>query len=35
MISTLSKADGYVIVPEHVEGLEAGTLVTVHLFSSP
>ncbi|SMC27647.1 molybdopterin molybdochelatase [Desulfacinum hydrothermale DSM 13146] len=35
MISTLSKADGYVIVPEHVEGLEAGSLVHVHLFSTP
>ncbi len=34
MISTLTKADGYVIVPEHVEGLEAGTVVTVHLFGS-
>ncbi len=32
MISTLSQADGYVIVPEHVEGYEAGTEVTVHLF---
>lgn len=34
MISTLSRADGYVIVPEHVEGYEAGTEVTVHLFGA-
>ncbi|MEJ5349143.1 MAG: gephyrin-like molybdotransferase Glp [Desulfosoma sp.] len=34
MISTLTRADGYVIVPEHVEGLEVGTVVTVHLFGS-
>lgn len=34
MISTLARADGYVIVPEHVEGYEAGTEVTVHLFGS-
>lgn len=34
MISTLSQADGYVIVPEHVEGYEAGTEVTVHLFGT-
>jgi molybdopterin molybdotransferase len=32
MISSLSQADGYVIVPEHVEGYEAGTPVMVHLF---
>jgi len=32
MISTLSRADGYVVIPEHVEGLEKGTRVTVHLF---
>jgi len=35
MISTLSRADGYVIVPEHAEGYEAGTEVTVHLFGTP
>lgn len=34
MISTLSQADGYVIVPEHVEGWEAGTEVTVHHFGA-
>lgn len=32
MISTLARADGYVIVPEHVEGYDVGTEVTVHLF---
>lgn len=32
MISSLSQADGYVIVPEHVEGLDRGTAVRVHLF---
>ncbi len=34
MISLLVQADGYVIVPEHAEGLDQGTEVTVHLFSS-
>jgi molybdopterin molybdotransferase len=33
MIRVLAQADGYVIVPEHVEGLDAGTEVEVHLFS--
>ena len=33
MISLLSQADGYVIVPEHSEGLDQGAEVTVHLFS--
>lgn len=33
MISTLSRADGYVIIPEHVEGLDAGAGVEVHLFA--
>ncbi len=33
MISTLARADGYVIIPEHVEGLDQGVEVTVHLFS--
>jgi molybdopterin molybdotransferase len=32
MISTLSHADGYVVVPEHVEGCDQGSTVTVHLF---
>jgi molybdopterin molybdotransferase len=32
MISALAKSDGYVVVPEHVEGLDRGTQVTVHLF---
>ena len=32
MISILSSADGYVIIPEHVEGLDAGVPVEVHLF---
>ncbi|NTW36403.1 MAG: hypothetical protein HGB17_09780 [Syntrophobacteraceae bacterium] len=33
MISTLGRADGYVVVPEHSEGMERGREVTVHLFS--
>lgn len=33
MISTLGRADGYVVVPEHMEGFERGREVTVHLFS--
>jgi molybdopterin molybdotransferase len=34
MISILARADGYVIIPEHVEGLDAGTEVQVHLFTA-
>lgn len=33
MISTLGRADGYVVVPEHLEGIVRGAKVTVHLFS--
>jgi molybdopterin molybdotransferase len=33
MISVLVRADGYVKIPEHVEGLDQGAEVTVHLFS--
>jgi molybdopterin molybdotransferase len=33
MISVLGRADGYVIVPVHVEGLERGSRVRVYLFS--
>lgn len=33
MIGILARADGYVIVPEHVEGLDTGTEVDVYLFS--
>jgi molybdopterin molybdotransferase len=32
MISVLGRADGYVIVPVHVEGLDQGTRVKVYLF---
>jgi molybdopterin molybdotransferase len=32
MISTLANADGYIVVPEHVEGFDQGSEVTVHLF---
>jgi molybdopterin molybdotransferase len=35
MISVLSKADGYIVIPEHVEGLDAGSEVQVHFFSIP
>jgi len=33
MIGILARADGYVIIPERVEGLEEGTEVVVNLFS--
>jgi molybdopterin molybdotransferase len=33
MISVLGRADGYVVVPAHVEGLEQGNRVKVYLFS--
>ncbi len=33
MISILGRADGYVIVPAHVEGLEPGSHVKAYLFS--
>jgi molybdopterin molybdotransferase len=32
IISTMTKANGYVIVPENREGLEEGENVSVHLF---
>ena len=32
VISMLAKADGYIIVPEGSEGLEAGEEVEVHTF---
>jgi molybdopterin molybdotransferase len=34
VISTMTKANGYVIVPENRGGLEEGELVTVHMFDS-
>jgi molybdopterin molybdotransferase len=34
MISTMTKANGYVIVPENREGLDEGEAVSVHLFDS-
>ena len=34
VITTMTKANGYVIIPENREGLEEGESVTVHLFSS-
>jgi len=32
VLSTMTKANGYVVIPESREGLEEGELVTVHLF---
>jgi molybdopterin molybdotransferase len=32
-ISILVRSDGYVIVPEHVEGFDTGSEVSVHLYS--
>lgn len=34
MISTMTKANGYVVIPENQEGLEKGENVTVHLFDN-
>jgi len=34
LLSSLTKANGYVIIPEDREGLGEGEIVTVHLFSS-
>ena len=33
MIAVLARSDGYVIIPEHVEGLDGGTQVEVRLFA--
>jgi molybdopterin molybdotransferase len=35
LYSSMTKANGYVIIPEDREGLEKGETVRVHLFSSP
>jgi molybdopterin molybdotransferase len=34
LISTMTKANGYVVVPENREGLEEGETVSVHLFGN-
>ncbi len=34
VISTMTKANGYVVVPENREGLDEGELVTVHMFDN-
>jgi molybdopterin molybdotransferase len=34
MISTMTKANGYVVIPENREGLEKGETVIVHLFEN-
>jgi molybdopterin molybdotransferase len=34
LISTMTKSNGYVIVPENREGLEEGEIVSVHLFDN-
>jgi molybdopterin biosynthesis enzyme len=33
LISLLSQAQGYVIIPRNSEGISAGTDITVHLFN--
>jgi len=33
LLSSLTKANGYVVIPENREGLDEGETVTVHLFS--
>jgi molybdopterin molybdotransferase len=32
IISSLVRADGFVVVPENTEGLEQGTMVEVNVF---
>jgi molybdopterin molybdotransferase len=32
MLSTLAKADGFIVVPLHTEGIPAGEMVDVFLF---
>ena len=34
VLTTMTKANGYVIIPENREGVEEGESVRVHLFSS-
>ena len=34
LLSSLTKANGYVVIPEDREGIEEGEIVAVHLFSS-
>jgi molybdopterin biosynthesis enzyme len=34
MISTMTRANGYVVVPENREGLEEGERVSVQLFDT-
>jgi len=34
VISTMTKANGYVVVPENREGLEEGESMSVHLFDA-
>jgi len=34
VLSTMTRANGYVIIPENLEGLEEGEAVTVHLFDT-
>ncbi|MEM2103183.1 MAG: molybdopterin molybdotransferase MoeA, partial [Candidatus Bathyarchaeia archaeon] len=34
MLSTMTRANGYVVIPENREGLEEGEMVLVHLFDS-
>jgi len=33
LISTMTRANGYVVVPENVEGVEEGEIVSVHMFN--
>jgi len=35
MFSTMTRANGYVVVPENREGIAKGETVTVHMFESP
>jgi molybdopterin molybdotransferase len=34
LFSTMTKSNGYVIVPENLEGLEEGDIVSVHMFDN-
>jgi molybdopterin molybdotransferase len=34
LFSTMTKSNGYVVVPENLEGLEEGNIVLVHMFDN-
>ncbi|MBS7660090.1 molybdopterin molybdenumtransferase MoeA, partial [Candidatus Bathyarchaeota archaeon] len=34
LLSTMIKSNGYIVIPENREGMEAGEIVQVHLFDT-